>query len=211
MLLIEPTTFVAFVAAALAIVMSPGPDTIIVLRYTISSGRGVGAAAVMGVQFGLVGHTILAIVGLSIVIASSPALFTLIAIAGAGYIAWLGVQGIRKGIVRVEGTNSTIGVSHAKALRDAMLTNLLNPKVILVFLALMPNFVDVEHGQVPGQLLILGATLIAINTLWQLPLALPADWIRSLLDQPRFQHIVNWGTGIVLLAIAAMMLVEHVL
>lgn len=67
--------------------MSPGPDTVLVLRYTISSGRGVGSAALAGVQLGLSGHTLLAVVGLSVVIASSPNLFALIAIAGAIYIA----------------------------------------------------------------------------------------------------------------------------
>ena len=141
----------AFIGATLAFVMSPGPDTVLVLRYTISSGRGVGSAAVAGVQLGLAGHTLLAVVGLSVVIASSPNLFALIAIAGAIYIAWLGIQGIRMGIVRIEEVTGA-GISHAKALRDAMLTNLLNPKVILLFLALVPNFVDVDRGHVTSQL-----------------------------------------------------------
>lgn len=200
----------AFIGATLAFVMSPGPDTVLVLRYTISSGRGVGSAAVAGVQLGLAGHTLLAVVGLSVVIASSPNLFALIAIAGAIYIAWLGIQGIRMGIVRIEEVTGA-GISHAKALRDAMLTNLLNPKVILLFLALVPNFVDVDRGHVTSQLVVLGITLIIVNTLWQLPLAFAADWIRKLLDQPRTQRIINWTTGTVLIGIAIHMLVEHVL
>ena len=146
----------AFIGATLAFVMSPGPDIVLVLRYTISSGRGVGSAAVAGVQLGLAGHTLLAVVGLSVVIASSPNLFALIAIAGAIYIAWLGIQGIRMGIVRIEEVTGA-GISHAKALRDAMLTNLLNPKVILLFLALVPNFVDVDRGHVTSQLVVLAS------------------------------------------------------
>ena len=181
----------------------------LVLRYTISSGRGVGSAAIAGVQLGLAGHTLLAVVGLSVVIASSPKLFTLIAIAGAIYIAWLGVQGIRMGVVRV-GEQHGVEISHAKAVRDAMFTNLLNPKVILLFLALMPNFVDVDRGHVMGQLVVLGITLIIVNTIWQLPLAIAADWIRNLLDQSRTQLIVNWTSGTVLIGIAIHMLIEHV-
>jgi homoserine/homoserine lactone efflux protein len=190
--------------------MSPGPDTVLVLRYTITSGRGVGSAAVAGVQLGLAGHTLLAIVGLSVVIASSPELFTLIAIAGAIYIAWLGVQGIRMGFVQIDEEHGA-EVGHAKAMRDAMFTNLLNPKVILLFLALMPNFVDVDRGHVIGQLVTLGITLIIVNTIWQLPLAFAAGWIRNLLDRSRTQLIVNWTTGAILIGIAIHLLVDHVI
>ena len=96
-------------------------------------------------------------------------------------------------------------------MRDATFTNLLNPKVILLFLALVPNFVDVDRGHVTRQLVVLGITLIIVNTLWLLPLAFAADWIRKLLDQPRTQRIINWTTGTLLIGIAIHMLVEHVL
>lgn len=145
----------------------------------------------MGVQLRLVGRTFLASIGLFIFVASSPELFTLTTIAGASYIGWLDVQGIRKGVVRVDRANVPMSATHTKVFWDAMLIDLLNPKVIFVFLALMPNFVKFESYQVPRQLLILGAILIAINTLCQLPLALAADWIRNLLDQPQPQHTVN--------------------
>lgn len=207
---IDPSTLAAFVAATLAIVLSPGPDTVLILRYTISSGKGVGAATVAGVQLGLMVHTLLAVIGLSLVITSWPTLFALIAIAGALYIAWLGVQGMRMGVIHIAEPVG-FGVSHKKALRDAMLTNLLNPKVILLFLALMPNFVDVQCGQVSTQLAALGITLILVNTLWQIPLALAADMIRGLFDRPQFQRFVNWSTGIVLIGFSILMLVEHVL
>lgn len=206
---IDVPTLAAFVGASLAVVLSPGPDTVLILRYTFSSGRGVGTATVAGVQLGLIGHTLLAVVGLSVVIASSPKLFAMIAIVGALYIAWLGVQGIRAGVIRI-GDTAGSKVTHVKALRDAALTNLLNPKVILLFLALMPNFVDVARGQVPGQLVALGATLIVVNTIWQLPLALAADSIRGILNQPLVQRIVNWSTGVILIGFATLMLAEHV-
>lgn len=207
---VDPSTLVAFIGTTLAFVMSPGPDTVLVLRYTMTSGRGVGSAAVAGVQLGLAGHTLFAVVGLSVVIASLPELFTLIAIAGAIYIAWLGVQGIRMGFVQIGEANG-VEIGHAKAIRDAMFTNLLNPKVILLFLALMPNFVDVDRGRVMGQLVTLGITLIIVNTIWQLPLAFAAGWIRNLLDRSRTQLIVNWTSGTILIGIAIHMLVDHVI
>ena len=153
---VEVTTLAAFIAASLAIVLSPGPDTMLILRYTMTSGQRTGLATVTGVQLGLIVHTVAAAVGLSLIIASSDLLFRAIAIAGAAYLAWLGLQGFRAGLLNVAAMTAGGSVSAAKALRDAMLTNILNPKVILLFLALMPNFVAADRGQVPLQLAVLG-------------------------------------------------------
>jgi threonine/homoserine/homoserine lactone efflux protein len=208
---VEPTTLLAFIAAALVIVISPGPDTLIILRYTIAAGQRTGFATVTGVQIGLVFHTVLAAVGLSLVIASSEALFRAISIAGAAYLAWLAVQGFRSALLNFGGADGTLRIGPAKAARDAMLTNLLNPKVILLFLALMPNFVVVERGQVPLQLTILGIALIAVNTVWQGALTVGAQQARRWLDRPRIQRAVSWGTGTILLGFAIALLIEHAL
>ena len=94
---VEAATLGAFVIAVAAIVVSPGPDTMVILRYALASGRRAGFAAVAGVQLGLMVHTVLAVLGVSLIIASSPVLFKLVAVAGAAYLAWLGVQGFRGG------------------------------------------------------------------------------------------------------------------
>ena len=75
--------------------MSPGPDTIVILRHALVSGRGAGFAAVAGVQVGMAVHTVLAVAGISVVVATSPTLFKAVAVIGAAYLAWLGVQGFR--------------------------------------------------------------------------------------------------------------------
>lgn len=205
---VDPATLAGFVAATLAIVLSPGPDSLLILRYTIAGGQRVGIATVAGVQLGLIGHTLLATLGVSIIIATSPLLFRSVAIIGALYLAWLGLQGIRPhGLVRLDKARQS--VSAAKACRDAMLTNLFNPKVILLFLALLPNFVVPERGNVPLQLAILGSTLIVVNTLWQLPLAWGAERIRRWLSNPHFERIISVGTGGILIAIAVLMLWEN--
>lgn len=206
---VDLATLSAFVAATLAIVLSPGPDTLLILRYTLASGQRVGMATVIGVQLGLMGHTLLAALGVSLLIATSPLLFRSVAVAGALYLAWLGLQGIHPhGLLRIDRAASAVGVR--KACRDAMLTNLLNPKVILLFLALLPNFVAPERGRVPLQLAILGATLIAVNTLWQLPLAWSAERIRRWLANGRIERAISLSTGVVLLAVAIAMLWENV-
>ena len=200
----------AFVIASGAIVMSPGPDTILIIRYTLSSGQRVGFATVFGVQLGLLVHTALAVAGVSVIIASSPALFRMVAIAGAAYLGWLGIQGFRGGgTLSINGGGSMVG--SAKACRDAILTNILNPKVIVLFLALFPNFVDTSRGNTTAQLITLAVTLIMINIFWQAPLAWAAERFRRWLGRPTVQLAVNRGTGLVLLAFAALMLYEHLL
>ena len=209
MLPVDAPTLFAFMLTASAIVLTPGPDTLIILRYAISSGPRVGLATVAGVQTGLVGHTILAVLGISVLIASTPWLFMSVAIAGAAYIAWIGVQSFRpQGLLHV-GASGKPPVSMIKAFRDAVLCNLLNPKVILLFLALFPNFVDRNRDDVPAQLITLALALILINTLWQAPLALAAEPVRAWLKNPRTYKMVMHSTGVLLVTVAALMLYEN--
>ncbi len=205
---VEPATLGAFVVAIAAIVMSPGPDTLIILRHTISSGRRVGLAAVTGVQLGLMVHTGLAVTGISLIVTSSPVLFKSLTVAGAAYLAWLGFQGFRDGgAVSLDSTAPPAGM--ARACREATLCNLLNPKVIILFLALLPNFVDSERDDMTAQLVTLVIALIAVNVLWQAPMAWLADGIRRWLGRPGVVRALSRITGCVLLAFSAYMLFEH--
>jgi len=208
MIPVEPITLAAFVAAASVLVVSPGPDTLLILRYTMAAGPKAGVATLAGIQLGLVVHTAAAVVGLSLLIVSVPVLFRALAVAGALYLGWLGLQSLRAGSVSLQG-HGRGPVSAAKACRDGMMTNLLNPKVILLFLALMPNFIDLAHGSAAAQLATLGATLIAVNTLWQGTLALGAEGARRLIGRPAVQRTLARASGVALLAVAAVMLAQH--
>ena len=192
------------------VVISPGPDTVLIVRYTLSSGRRVGLATVTGVQLGLVLHTTAAVVGLSLIIMTLPVLYSVIAIAGTAYLVWLGYQSIRSGIMTFSGDRSPI-VGATKGLRDAAITNLLNPKVIFLFLALMPNFVTPDAGNVSLQFAMLGAALILVNTIWQGALALGAEAARQWLEEPHIQRFLSWITGLILVVFALMLLVQHVI
>ncbi|SCA57010.1 putative Uncharacterized membrane protein YrhP [Candidatus Terasakiella magnetica] len=208
-MIVEGATLLAYALTAGAIVLSPGPDTVLILRYAINSGRNVGLATVFGVQLGLVGHTLLAIFGISFLIASSPIAFKLVAILGSAYLAWIGIQGFRGATLKFDADGPTI--TWKKAMFDAMICNLLNPKVIILFLALLPNFVDPDKGQVTWQLIILSLVLVILNVTWQAPLAFAADAVRGWLSRPRVQKTVNASTGAFLLFFAAMMLWEHLI
>lgn len=197
----------AYTLAAAAIVISPGPDTMLILRYTLTSGQRVGLATVAGVQLGLVVHTLAAVLGLSLLIVSMPALFRAIALAGAAYLGWLGIQSFRAGVLAMSDEGGRVGA--AKAARDAMICNILNPKVIVLFLALMPGFLRPERGDVPAQLATLAAVLILVNVVWQVGLTAAAEAARRWLADARVQRAVSWVTGLILLAFAVLMVVEH--
>lgn len=206
---IDFATYSAFLLTASAIVLTPGPDTLIILRNALSSGRNVGLATVLGVQFGLVGHTLLAIFGISLLVASTPWLFKTVALVGAAYIGWIGIQGFRKhGLLHV-GASGKPPVSAHRGFRDAVLCNLLNPKVILLFLALFPNFVDRSRDDVTLQLVSLSLGLIVINTLWQAPMAFAAEAVRRWLKNEHIYKLITHTTGVLMITIAVLMVYEN--
>jgi len=210
--MIDPATLIAFAMASFAVTASPGPDTLLILHRSVAGGQRVGLATVAGVQVGLLGHTLLAVFGLSVVIVSSPVLFRGIAVAGAVYLGWLAFKILRSGVLDdAEDPRGGRRAACLPAFRDAVLCNALNPKVILMFLALMPNFVDIERGSVPLQLAVLGAVMIAINTVWQIPLSLAAEAAGAWLRRPLVKRAIDWGSGGVLAAFAILLVTEHVL
>lgn len=211
MIPVDPVTLLAFTATAAAIVLTPGPDTALILRHALNGGRGPGLAAVAGVQMGLLGHLTLAATGVTVLIASSPMLFRAIALIGAAYLGWIGIQALRGGgALKIErGKNAT---SPLRAAREAMLCNLLNPKVVMLFIGLLPNFINTQaEGGVLIQLVVLTAVLIVLNTAWQAPMAFAADTLRRWLSNARTQRIVSASTGAVMIGFAGLMIWENLL
>jgi threonine/homoserine/homoserine lactone efflux protein len=207
---VDPPTLAAFSLTALAIVVSPGPDTILILRYGFTSGHRAAFAAVVGVQLGLLIHTLMSVAGISLLIATSPALFRAVAVAGALYLAWLGIQGFFGPGHFVLGGGPAVA-SPSRACRDAIITNLLNPKVSFLFLALFPNFVAVGRENVTAQLLTLSGVLVIINVAWQAPLAWLANKTGRWFDRPQVRYAASAVSGLILLSFAALMLYEHLL
>jgi len=159
--MLSPEQFFAFLLAALLITASPGPDNLMVLGMGISKGRRQGMAFGLGCALGCLSHTVLAVAGVSALIAASPLAFTALKVCGGLYLVWLGVQALRsRGGTQVQ----AVSVSEPSLLRlflKGVLANAINPKVVLFFLSFLPQFVVAEHGQLGLQIALLGLTFTA--------------------------------------------------
>jgi threonine/homoserine/homoserine lactone efflux protein len=189
----------AFLGVLLVVVFTPGPDFAVVLRHALTGARH-GARAAAGVVTGLAGHTAAAALGLSAVLAARPDVLTAIRLAGAAYLAWLAVQALRAALRR------EAAVEHGRARSprpylDGLASNLLNPKALLFFLGLIPQFV-VPGPTVTAQLLLLAATTVVAAALWFAVVILAAGRGRAALARSRVRRAVDAVTGGALLAVA---------
>lgn len=158
---VDPSLLAGYLLACLVLVVTPGPDMAFVLGQTLSGGARRGWAAMAGVYAGVGVHILLAALGVAALVAASPALFTLLRIAGALYLLWLGVQAIRSALRRPASGSAEAApaITLSAAFRQGFVTNLLNPKVGLFFLAFVPLFVDPGRSPAWLQMLILGPLL----------------------------------------------------
>lgn len=150
--------FLGFLVAALLITATPGPDNLMVLGMGMSKGRRRGIVFGLGCAFGCLSHTFLAAVGVSALIAASPAAFTALKVAGGLYLVWLGYNALRSsGAVKVEAVKLA-DESLVKLFFKGCFANAINPKVVLFFLSFLPQFVIAANGHVGLQLTSLGLT-----------------------------------------------------
>jgi threonine/homoserine/homoserine lactone efflux protein len=161
---VDPSLLAGYLLACLILVVTPGPDMAFVLGQTLSGGARRGWAATAGVYAGVGVHILLAAIGVAALVAANPALFTALRIAGALYLLWLGAQAIRAALRSPAASDAAEppAISLSAAFRQGFVTNLLNPKVGLFFLAFVPLFVDPARSPAWVQMLILGPLLPAI-------------------------------------------------
>lgn len=160
--MIDPTLLATYALIVMGFVFIPGPATLLTVARATTSGTRVGIATGAGITFGDVLHTLMAVIGISAIIAASATLFTLIKIAGAGYLVYLGLKAIFEK-VSVDLGQGRVPITAPQAFRQAVLAEVLNPKTALFFLAFLPQFVQPEQGQVALQLAILGIVFALIG------------------------------------------------
>jgi threonine/homoserine/homoserine lactone efflux protein len=158
----DASSLIAFIAVSAVLGVTPGPDIIYVIMRGASQGGRAGIAAAAGLSTGVVGHTALCVVGLSAVLAASTLAFNVIKIMGAVYLVYLGIRMWRDRDA-LNFADNPKRAALGQIYRQSIVMNLLNPKVAIFFLALLPQFVTVEAGAVEFQFAILGAIFLAVS------------------------------------------------
>lgn len=169
-----------FLLSAIILNITPGPDTVYILSRSISQGRMTGVYSALGTGAGCAVHTLLASLGLSVILTQSAMAFSIVKMAGALYLGYLGIRMVitKKGILNVEAPKLR---SKKNAFLQGLLIDVLNPKVALFFLSFMPQFIDPQsyYGILP--FLLLGLTFIVTGTLWLLMVVYFSSQVSGLL------------------------------
>ncbi|MCZ8523874.1 MULTISPECIES: LysE family translocator [Paenibacillus] len=172
----DPGYLISFTAVAVLLTLAPGPDLLFVIAQSLANGRRAGIATGLGLSTGVVAHTFAAALGLSALLYNSVVLFQLVKIAGAAYLLYLAWMAWREG-TQASGL-ARPPVQPAWALfRRGILMNVLNPKVSLFFLALLPQFVTPGGGQPAMQMLVLGALFLVQAMVIFTLVALCSGWL----------------------------------
>jgi threonine/homoserine/homoserine lactone efflux protein len=192
-----------FIATAILLVITPGQDTFFILGRSLSGGRSAGIAAALGITAGSVIHTFAAALGLSALLATSPYAFIAVKFAGAAYLIYMGVRAL---LSRANGLPGDDGATRADgrwpAFRQGILSNLLNPKVALFFLALMPQFIEAGSTRKVAAFLVLGLTFVALGVIWCVVLAVAAAKLRgAFLRRPSMANVLNKVAGAMFIAL----------
>jgi len=192
-----------FIATAILLIITPGQDTFFILGRSLSGGRSAGVAAALGISTGTVVHTILAALGLSALLATSPYAFMAVKFAGAAYLVFIGIRALlsrSSGLPADEA--ASVDQDRRSAFRQGVLTNLLNPKVALFFLALMPQFIDAGSTRKVGAFLVLGLTFVTLGLVWVVTLAVAAAELRgAFLRRPSMANVLNKVAGAMFVAL----------
>lgn len=189
--------YAVFIMSGLLLNVTPGSDTIYILTRTISQGRKAGFASVLGIVTGALFHTAFAALGLSVILMKSAVAFQILKWLGAGYLIYLGIKAIaaksQDGLAVERGDMQPL----RRVYTQGLLTNLLNPKVALFYLAFLPQFIqaDNDYGVLP--FLILGLTFIVNGTVWCFILVLIADLATRKLRSSKITRYLDKATGAV--------------
>jgi threonine/homoserine/homoserine lactone efflux protein len=196
-----------FLVAATVICLTPGPDMLYVASFGISRGWRGGTAAAVGIAAGMSVHTVLAALGLSVLIAHSPLAFTALKIVGAGYLLYLGIGMIRSPHQLQTSSGIDRPYSYPKITRQATLVNILNPKIIIFYITFLPQFV--QHPGAPAylQMLTLGALFVLMGFATDATVGIfSARLTTRLTNDSRLTRRIGTVCGTILCLLAAVLL-----
>ncbi|ENM5726262.1 LysE family translocator [Vibrio mimicus] len=203
--------FEAFLIAITILTLTPGLDTALVIRNTSRAGFADGCTTSLGICFGLFVHATFSAIGISAILAQSAELFQIVKMIGAAYLIWLGISSLRslmktgQGIEVASLTHSQFRLT--RSLREGFLSNVLNPKTAVFYLAFLPQFINPEYSPL-AQSLLMALIHFAIAMVWQCGLAGALSSAKNLLKKASFMRWMEGTTGFVLVALGIKLLLE---
>ena len=208
--MIDFTTWLAFAAVSLGMVLTPGPNMIYLVSRSISQGRGAGLISLGGVALGFVVYMLCAALGITALLLAIPYAYDALRLTGALYLAWLAWDALRPGGQSPFQPRALPADGPRKLFLMGLLTNLLNPKIAMLYLALLPQFIDPDRGDVLMQTLMLGTTQIVISVSVNALIAAAAGTISTfLVERPLWIRAQRWLMGGVLGGLALTMALDE--
>lgn len=203
--------FEAFLIAITILTLTPGLDTALVIRNTSRAGFADGCTTSLGICFGLFVHATFSAIGISAILAQSAELFQIVKMVGAAYLIWLGISSLRSLMKTGQGIE-VASLAHTqfrltRSLREGFLSNVLNPKTAVFYLAFLPQFINPDYSPL-AQSLLMALIHFAIAMMWQCGLAGALSSAKNLLKNASFMRWMEGTTGVVLVALGIKLLLE---
>jgi len=197
-----------FIVSSLVLIATPGQDMMLVMSRSLARGTVAGVAAAAGVSVGLVGHTLLATLGLGALLRASDWLFVVLKLVGAAYLVYLGIQSLRAG-ARPTRMATADGRAHARTFADGALSNLSNPKIAIFYFAFLPQFVATDAPHPALAIFVLGLSFAALTFAVKAPVAVFAGLLSSwLLARPARLAWVHRASGAILIGLGVKLALE---
>ncbi|PPJ48074.1 LysE family translocator [Rhizobium sp. KAs_5_22] len=203
------SSLIAFALICLGMVLTPGPNMIYLVSRSICQGPAAGLVSLGGVALGFVFYMLMSALGITVLVMAVPFAYEALKFAGAAYLLWLAWQAVRPGGRSPFQVRDLPKDSPRKLFMMGLVTNLLNPKAAVLYLSLLPQFVDPTLGSVLLQSVVLGASQIAISVTVNAMIALMAGSIALFLaGRPFWMVVQRWLMGTVLAGLAVRMATE---
>jgi threonine/homoserine/homoserine lactone efflux protein len=204
---VSPAAAVGIAMVALGLVLTPGPNMLYLVSRSVTQGRRAGLISLVGTGLGFLVYLVAASVGIATVFATVPLAYTLLKVLGAGYLLWLAWTVLRPGAGSVLAVRRLPHDPPRRLIAMGFLTNLLNPKIAILYVSLLPQFVDPGRGSVAAQSLALGSIQIVIALTVNALIVIGAAGLATVLaGRPTWARVQRYAMGTLLGAFAVRML-----